>query len=306
MPGTILANQCPATRGVAMKKPKILLQLDSNLQACPFDSVVAIDAGVDHLLRYHAVEPAQVQGLVHNAMFPRTESLDRTAIFVGGSDVAAGERLLQAVTDSFFGSMRISVMMDANGANTTAAAAVLAVSRHVDLSQSNCLVLAATGPVGQRIVRLLARQGAQVRVASRHRERAESVCQRVAKALSSTQLTPVQTGDSEELKGAIDGVDVVVAAGAGGVALLPEEVRNSSDSLKVVIDLNAVPPLGVEGLEVTAKKVEQHGAICYGAIGVGGTKMKIHLAAIQKLFTTNDLVLDADEIFAIGQELEVN
>jgi predicted dinucleotide-binding enzyme len=289
-----------------MEKPKILLQLDSNLQACPFDSVVAIDAGVDHLLRYHAVEPAQVQGLVHNAMFPRTESLDRTAIFVGGSDVAAGERLLQAVTDSFFGPMRVSVMMDANGANTTAAAAVLAASRHVDLSQSNCLVLAATGPVGQRIVRLLARQGAQVRVASRHRERAESVCQRVAKALSSTQLTPVQTGDSEELKGAIDGVDVVVAAGAGGVALLPEEVRNSSDSLKVVIDLNAVPPLGVEGLEVTAKNVEQHGAICYGAIGVGGTKMKIHLAAIQKLFTTNDLVLDGDEIFTIGQELEVN
>ena len=306
MPVTILANQCPATRGVAMEKPKILLQLDSNPQACPFDSVVAIDAGVDHLLQYPAVEPAQVQGLVHNAMFPRTESLDRTAIFVGGSDVAAGERLLQAVTDSFFGPMRISVMMDANGANTTAAAAVLAVSRHVDLSQSNCLVLAATGPVGQRVVRLLARQGAQVRVASRQRERAESVCQRVAEALSSTQLTPVQTADVEELKGAIDGVDVVVAAGTGGVALLPEEVRNSSDSLKVVIDLNAVPPLGVEGLEVTAKKVEQHGAICYGAIGVGGTKMKIHLAAIQKLFTTNDLVLDADEIFTIGQELEVN
>ena len=88
--------------------------------------------------------------------------------------------------------------------------------------------------------------------------------------------------------------------------LLPEEVRAAADSVKVVIDLNAVPPLGVEGLEVTAKKEDQHGAVCYGAIGVGGTKMKIHLAAIRKLFTANDLVLDAEEIFAIGQELEAN
>ena len=43
--------------------------------------------------------------------------------------------------------------------------------------------------------------------------------------------------------------------------------------------------------------------ICYGAIGVGGTKMKIHRAAVEKLFTANDLVLDAEEVFAIGQEL---
>jgi hypothetical protein len=31
--------------------------------------------------------------------------------------------------------------------------------------------------------------------------------------------------------------------------------------------------------------------------------MKIHKAAIAKLFTRNDLVLDADEIYAIGKEL---
>ncbi len=289
-----------------MEKPKILLQFDPNPQACPFDSVVAIDAGVDHLLQYHAVQPEQVEGLVHNAIFPRTESLDRTAIFVGGSDVAAGEQLVKKVTDSFFGPKRISVMMDANGANTTAAAAVLAVTRHVDLSQSNCLVLAATGPVGQRVVRLLARQQAQVRVASRQQDRAQSVCQRVKETLPEANVNAIQVAEVEELQAAIAGVDVVIAAGAGGVMLLPEEVRTSADSLKVVIDLNAVPPLGVEGVEVTAKKEEQHGTLCYGAIGVGGTKMKIHLAAIRKLFTTNDLVLDAEEIFAIGQELEAN
>lgn len=287
-----------------MEKPKILVQLDSDAQASPFDAVVAIDAGVDQLLQYPAIDTAQVQGLVHDAMFPRTDDLSRTAIFVGGSDVATGEQLLQQVTESYFGPIRVSVMMDSNGANTTAAAAVLAVSRHLELAGAHCLVLAATGPVGQRVVRLLAGEQAQVRVASRKIERAEHVCERVRVAVATAGLTPVQIVNSEELKDAMEGVDVVIAAGAGAVTLLPEEVRRSCASLKVVIDLNAVPPLGVEGLEMTAKKEQQHGAICYGAIGVGGTKMKIHLAAIQKLFTANDLILDAEEIFAIGQELE--
>jgi len=40
----------------------------------------------------------------------------------------------------------------------------------------------------------------------------------------------------------------------------------------------------------------------FGAIGVGGVKMKIHKAAIRQLFTTNDLVLDAESIYALGNE----
>lgn len=288
-----------------MTIPRLLVQLDPDSHASVFDAVVATDAGVDRLLQYSDVRPEQVPDLVNGCIFTRgPKDLHQTAIFIGGQHVSEGEVLLEAVLESFFGPLRVSVMLDANGCNTTAAAAVLAVSRHVDLSQANCLVLAATGPVGQRVGRLLARQQAQVRIASRQRDRAETVCTRIREAVSTAALTPVQIADLEELKDAIDGVDVVIAAGAGAVTLLPEEVRKSCDSLKVVIDLNAVPPLGVEGLEVTARNEEQHGASCYGAIGVGGTKMKIHLAAIQKLFSANDLVLDAEEIFAIGLDLE--
>ena len=43
--------------------------------------------------------------------------------------------------------------------------------------------------------------------------------------------------------------------------------------------------------------------ICYGAIGVGGTKMKIHKAAVRQLFEAHDQVLDAEEIYRIGQRL---
>src|SRR5688572_5783089 len=163
-----------------MSKPKILIQLDPDPQASVFDAVVAVDAGVDHLLQYRAVEPVQVQGLVHGAMFTRgVPDLQSTAVFIGGTNVAAGEELLAQVTKCFFGPMRVSVLLDANGANTTAAAAVLAAARHVELKGATATVLAGTGPVGQRAARLLARQGARVRVASRSLDRAAETCQAI-------------------------------------------------------------------------------------------------------------------------------
>ena len=97
---------------------------------------------------------------------------------------------------------------------------------------------------------------------------------------------------------------MVISAGKAGIQLLPMDVRRNASSLRAAIDLNAVPPLGIAGVEATDKAVEQDGVHCYGAIGVGGTKMKIHSKAIAKLFQSNDQVLDSEEIFSIGRELE--
>src|SRR3954469_3755394 len=117
-----------------MSKPKIMIQLDSAPHPSVFDAVVATDAGVDRLLQYGGVEPADVRDLVHGAIFTRgPQDLTNTAIFIGGSSVKAGEDLLAEVTRAFFGPLRVSVMFDANGANTTAAAAVLAAAKHIDL-----------------------------------------------------------------------------------------------------------------------------------------------------------------------------
>ena len=288
-----------------MTKPKILVQLDSDSSASVFDAVVAVDSDVDQLLQYHGVEPSSVRDLVYGTMFTRgVEDLHQTAIFVGGSDVGAVESLLEAVTACFFGPMRVSVMMDANGANTTAAAAVIAAARHVELAGATALVLAATGPVGQRVARLLAGSGANVRVASRSQPKAAAVCEQVLAAVPAAQVSPWATATADGVAAAADGASVVVAAGAAGVQLLSAETRSRCSGLRVAIDLNAVPPLGIEGAEVTDKAQDREGMICYGAIGVGGTKMKIHKAAIRRLFQTNDQVLDADEIFAIGRELE--
>ncbi|MCA9270411.1 MAG: NAD(P)H-binding protein [Planctomycetales bacterium] len=288
-----------------MSKPKILLQLDADAQPSVFDAVVAVDSGVDQLLRHGGVTTASIRDLVHGAMFTRgPDELHCTAVFIGGSNVAAAEQLLAKARKCFFGPMRVSVMLDASGANTTAAAAVVAAGRHIPLNNCRALVLAATGPVGQRAARLLAGQGAHVRVASRSLARAAEVCQAISASLPDAKLTPLAVADEDSLAAALEGVALVVAAGAAGAALLPASHRRSAASLQVAIDLNAVAPAGIEGVEAMDKAALKGGVVCYGAVGVGGTKMKIHKAAIQRLFQSNDQVLDADEIYAIAAQLE--
>ena len=287
-----------------MSKPKILVQLDTDPQPSVFDGVVAVDAGVDQLFRHGGVEPVGVRDLVYGTIFTRgIEDLKSTAIFVGGSDVSAGETLLAAVKKTMFGPMRVSIMLDSNGANTTAAAAVLAAAKHLSLAGAETLVLAGTGPVGARVVRLLAAEGAHVRVGSRTAARAEATCDAVRKLVANARVSAAETANAGAFAAALDGVQLVIAAGAPGVELLPADPRKAAQCLKVAIDLNAVPPLGIAGSEVTDKAKDREGVIFYGAIGVGGTKMKIHKAAIRELFTSNEQVFDAEEIYRIGKQM---
>lgn len=288
----------------SMEKRNILIQLDGDPHASVFDRVVAIDAGADEVFSYGGVKPEQVQGLVHGAIFTRhPKDLRHTAIFVGGSDVAMGEKLMAKALEAMlpkFG-LRVSIMLDANGANTTAAAAVRAASQHIDFKHAAALVLGGTGPVGQRVARLLAGEGAHVRVGSRQLGRAAAVCKDIATRMPAAQIEPAATGADAELAAALAGRSLVIAAGAAGIVLLPKAMRPTS--LKVAIDLNAVPPLGIEGVNVGDKAALQDGVICYGAIGVGNRKIKVHHAAIASLFESNDKVLDAEEIYALAHKV---
>ncbi len=284
-------------------KRKILIQLDSDVHPSVFDRVVAIDAGAEELFSYGGVKPEQVQGLVHGAIFTRgPKDLKHSAIFVGGSDVSVGEALLEEVRKAIipqFG-LRVSVMLDSNGANTTATAAVRAASRHLDLSATKALVLGGTGPVGQRVARLLARQGAHVRIGSRSAERAAGVCQAIRQAIPTAKVEAIGITSSADAPKTLEGRELVIAAGAAGTVLLPAKVRATCKTLKVAIDLNAVPPVGIEGVDVMDRGTDREGLVCYGALGVGDTKMKIHKAAIAQLFESNDHILDVDEIYDIA------
>lgn len=286
-----------------MDKRKILIQLDGDAHASVFDRVVAVDAGADEVFSYSGVKVEHVQSMVHGAIFTRKD-LKATAIFIGGSDVGAAEKLMEEAQRHMIPKygLRVSIMLDANGANTTAAAAVRAAARHLELKGASALVLGGTGPVGQRVARLLAREGAHVGVGSRQQAKAAAVCREIAARVPGAHLQPIEIASSEDLLGALPNRVLIVAAGAAGVVLLPKAARDACKTLKVAIDLNAVPPLGIEGIGVSDKAVDQAGVICYGAIGVGDTKMKVHKAAVASLFESNDKMLDAEEIYRLAQK----
>lgn len=283
---------------------KILIQLDTDKHASSFDRVVAVDAGVDEVFAYHGVTVEDVEALVHGAIFTRKQQdLSHTAIFVGGRNVTHAEELLAAVQKAFFGPFRVSVLLDASGANTTAAAAVLAARAHLNLAETSALVLAGTGPVGQRVAYLLAREGAAVWLGSRTIERARDAADRIKESIENARVFPIAMANDHELRDHPERFKLVVAAGAAGTRLLHRAQLEAQSSLAVLIDLNAVPPSGIEGVGPTDFAREEGGRFHYGAIGVGGMKMKIHRAAVARLFTANNLVLDAAQVYDLGQSL---
>ena len=287
-------------------KPKILIQLDTDPQPSVFDAVVAVDAGVEHLFRHGGVTPANVRDLVYGALFTRGPAdLSATAIFIGGSNVAAGEAVLEAVKKTFFGPFQVSVLFDANGANTTAAAAVLAALQSLGGSLEGVAAgrpgrdrpgrpargpaaLPAGGQGGRRLAQPRPRGRAGGVAPPGHRRSRHAVRRDRAPTTWPRRSTTCA---------------VVISAGAAGVTLLPASVWQSLPDLKALIDLNAVPPLGIEGVEATDKNAERGHVRAWGALGVGGTKMKIHKKAIQELFTSNDKIFDAEQVLELGRSL---
>lgn len=288
-----------------MNTPRVLFQFDTDDQPSTFDGVVAVDAGVDHLFRHGSVTPENVAPLVHGAMFTRgAKALRSTAIFIGGTNVLAGEQLLSKVTSTFFGPVRVSVMLDSNGSNTTAAAAVLTAAKHCSLMNGRALVLAGTGPVGRRVARLLGRHGCDVRIGSRSPQRAEQAAAEISVGLQDASIHGVSTAGDDDLQAAMAGCQILIACGAAGVTLIEQTTLDAAADLKLLIDLNAVPPAGLEGVEPADKgRHDARERICYGALGVGGLKMKIHRRAIEHLFACNDAILDAEAIYALGETL---
>jgi methylenetetrahydrofolate/methylenetetrahydromethanopterin dehydrogenase (NADP+) len=292
---------------------RVLIQLDGDPQPSTFDAVVAVDAGAEVLLRHGGVTPDHAVPLVRGAMFTRGGGdLASTAIFVGGSDVAAAEAVATRVAATFFGPVRVGVLVDPSGANTTAAAAVVSAGRHLNLTSDlaapvSTVVLGGTGPVGQRVVRLLAAKGVQVAVASRSLARAEATVAAVRSRIPAARLTALESpagfSSQSPFGRAVAGADLIVAAGAAGATLLDHGGRAAAGRARVLIDLNAVPPAGITGVEPQDKARADGAAVCYGPFGIGGLKMKIHRAAIERIFTDTQAFLDAEDLLAIGESL---
>jgi hypothetical protein len=139
-------------------------------------------------------------------------------------------------------------------------------------------------------------------VGSRSKDRATALAERLF-TIAGTTVTPFAAASDDDLASALADCAVIVSAGAAGATLLTAAVWQKLPRLKALIDLNAVPPLGIEGVDATDKNADRGGVRTWGALGVGGTKMKIHKKALQELFTANDKVFDAEQVLELGRTL---
>ena len=286
---------------------KVLLQLDTDEHPSPFDAIVAHDADVDVLLSHGDVKPEETRALVQDAFFTRgVEDLKNTAVWVGGKDVAAGEQIFAQVQKAFFGPFRVSVMLDSNGCNTTAATTIARIAKARSLSGNRAVVLG-LGAVGLRSATLLAQEGSEVTVASLppdlfdderpyRRPRGLSVAEELG-------LDIREPGDRSELEATLDGAQIVLAAGPSGVEVLRRDAWAAADSVELLADYTAAEPLGIEGTKATDDLADYDGKLVLGALAIGGPKMKVHKACVRRLFESNDQVLDTDAVYAVAREL---
>ena len=282
---------------------KLLFQFDTDAHPSVFDTVVAYDGGADHVIGHGNLNPDNVGALVDGAIFTRApKDKKNTAIFIGGSNMEAGQKLLAAVQEHFFPGFQVSVMLDSNGSNTTAAAAVAKLASSGSLAGKKAVVLAGTGPVGQRAAAMMALEGASVSITSRHIFNAEKACFAMKERFG-VDLTPVAASDYESRAEAIKDANIVLATGASGIELLKPEHWRDHPHLEMLADANATPPVGIGGTEVLDKGQIRHGKIVWGAIGFGALKLALHRACIAKLFENNKQVFDAEIIFELAKEM---
>lgn len=282
---------------------KLLFQFDTDAHPSVFDTVVGYDGGADHVIGYGGLTPDNITSLVEGTIFTRApKEKKNTAIFVGGSDMVAGQELFTAVQKYFFPGFQVSIMLDSNGSNTTAAAGVAKLATSGTIASKKAVILAGTGPVGQRAAVMLAQEGAEVSLTSRSMERAVQACNAM-KARFGVDLTPVEATDNEARAKAIEYANIVFATGAAGVELLTVDQWQDNPHIEMMADANATPPIGIGGTDMMDKGIERHGKVIWGAIGFGTLKLALHRACITKLFEDNRQVFDAENIFALAMEM---
>ena len=280
---------------------KLLYQFDTDTHPSVFDNVVGYDGGADHISAYGGVNAANVGALVEGAMFTRSpKDKKNTAIFIGGSNMPQGEAVLAGALAKFFGKFRVSVMFDCNGSNTTAAAAVAWLAHGRSLRGKRAVVLAGSGPVGQRAALLLAREGAQVAITGRKQSVVQAACDAI-NARFGIDVRAIEAPTRVERNAALADAHIALATGASGITLLEAKDWQENASLELIADANASPPAGIEGVGLSDRGASSHGKILFGALGFGALKLALHRACVARLFEQNDLLLDAEEIYGIAK-----
>jgi methylene-tetrahydromethanopterin dehydrogenase len=277
----------PILKKSSENSPFLLFYLDTDEKASPFDICIAYDIGYDAVIPYENVKPEDAKRIAQDALFSRgPKAVKHTCFFIGGKDAEKAEEVFKAVKGTMFQPFKSSIIVDPGGAYTTAAAVVAKMEKGLEsnklgqLKDKTCAVFG-TGSVGQIAAILLAKLGSDVIIASINPERKDGKehVEKVARLLAKEHGAKVKGVFAPTRADKLDlaqKADVILCAGTRGIRIIDKELFNELKLMKVIVDINAVPPLGVEGLELKDDMKEiAPGIFGIGALAVGDVKYRL-------------------------------
>jgi len=296
-----------------METPRILHMMTPLKHMSPFDVNMALDAGFDTAIPYTSVTLDDVTGLVQDAIFSRgPEGVKRTGMFIGGKRAIEALDMMKRAKAAMVPPFEISVFTDPAGSFTTAAAMVACVKVALkerfstELNGKRIAIFGGTGVVGFASGVIAAIDGAQATLIGydgpdRVRKLAEE-----ANARFSVNIAHADGSTEEQKEELVRGADVIFAAGPAGKRLITLDQMKQAKHLRVVTDVNAVPPSGVEGVGVNdnATPIPGISAIGIGALAVGNIKYKTEAGLFKEMIETEKpLYLDFRDAYALAQKL---
>jgi methylene-tetrahydromethanopterin dehydrogenase len=292
---------------------KLILHMLSPLKhMSPFDVNMALDAGYDSVTPYVNVTIDEVMPLVQDAMFSRSpRDAVKTAVFFGGKDAILALDMIDKAKGALLKPFEISIFADPAGSFTTAAAMVACVEKvlkekkHRTLAGTKVIIFGATGVVGFSSGVIAALEGAKVMLAGHDgAARVEKGAKEIKKRFGVDVDFMDASTEDKKLEGLIHS-EVVLCAGRAGVQIFSAEQVKKATNLLVAADVNAVPPYGIEGLDLHDYGKElPGGSLGIGALAIGDIKYKAESGLFKKMATSDKaLCLDFRDAFKLAREL---
>ncbi len=295
--------------------PYLLHMFNPTKNVSPFDVNMAYEADFDRVIPYTSVELEDIHGLTQDTIFSRGPAgVKRTSIFIGGRDFSLALDMLKRAKAAMVPPFEVSVFADPSGAITTAAAIVATIERWVDKQgygslEGKKLSVIGTGPVGVCAGVLAAKCGANVSLVS---YLGPEVGQEIADEYNlkfAVDMKGVGSRTDDEIAYFLNTADIVIGAAKAGIRILRTDQLQKAENLIVAADVNAVPPLGIEGvaindmgkvIDATPKK-----AVGIGALAIGDIKYKVHYNLFKMMVEEKDspIYIDHDESFKVARQV---
>jgi methylene-tetrahydromethanopterin dehydrogenase len=279
----------------------------------PFDVNMALDAGYDAVVPYTEVTLEEVTGLVQDAMFSRPPKTGlRTGIFFGGKQAIAALDMLDAAKKALVPPFGISFFADPAGSFTTAAAMVACVEKLLRDKKNRALkgvrvaVFGATGVVGFSAAVISALQGAEVTLVGYDGIKRVSEGAAEIKARFGTAVNAADGSDDAKKAAILASAEIAFCAGRAGVQIISKAQLDTAKGLLIVADVNAVPPAGVEGLDVMANgaALNAHGTLGLGPLAIGNIKYKTESGLFRKMIeAAKPVCFDFRDAFTLARDL---